>query len=145
GRDLGDVAHLARQVVRELVDVVGQVLPDAADALDLGLAAEAPFGADLLRDARDLVREGPRLVDHRVDGLLDLEDLALDVDVDLLPYTALFRSGRDLGDVAHLARQVVRELVDVVGQVLPDAADALDLGLAAEPPVGADLAGDARY
>ena len=30
------------------------------------------------------------------------------------------------------------------GQVAPDAGDALDLGLAAEPALGADLAGDAR-
>ena len=37
------------------------------DALDLRLAAEAALGADLARDARDLVRERSELVDHRVD------------------------------------------------------------------------------
>ena len=35
--------------------------------------------------------------------------------------------------------------VDAVGQVLPDARHALDLGLAAELPLGADLAGDAGH
>ena len=50
---------------------------DAADALDLGLAAELAFGADLLRDARDLGGERAELIDHRVDGVLELEDLAL--------------------------------------------------------------------
>ena len=49
------------------VDVLGQVAPRAADALDLGLAAEHALGADLARDARDLVGEGRELVDHRVD------------------------------------------------------------------------------
>ncbi len=57
---------------------------DAGDALHLGLAAQAALGADLARDARDLVREGRELVDHGVDRVLELEDLALDVDGDLL-------------------------------------------------------------
>ena len=48
GRDLGDVAHLVGQVAREDVDVVGQVLPGARDALDVGLPAQLAFGADLL-------------------------------------------------------------------------------------------------
>ena len=38
-----------------------------ADVLDLGLAAELAVGADLARDARDLVGEGRQPVDHRVD------------------------------------------------------------------------------
>ena len=59
-------------------------LPRARDALDLGLAAELALGADLARHARDLVGERAQLVDHRVDGVLELEDLALDVDGDLL-------------------------------------------------------------
>ena len=76
GRHLGDVAHLRRQVRRHQVDVVGEVLPDAGDALDLGLAAELAFGADLARDARDLVGERGELVDHRVDGRADAAELA---------------------------------------------------------------------
>ena len=75
-----------------------------ADALDLGLAAEPALGADFARDARDLVREGRELVDHGVDRVLELEDLALDVDGDLLREVAVRDRGRDLGDVAHLAR-----------------------------------------
>ena len=52
--DLGDVAHLGGEVRGEAVDVVGQVLPRAGHALDVGLAAELAFGADFLRDARHL-------------------------------------------------------------------------------------------
>jgi hypothetical protein len=84
GRHLGDVAYLVREVVGKCVDVVRQVLPRAADALHLRLAAELALGADLAGDARDLVREGRELVDHRVDRVLQLQDLALDVDGDLL-------------------------------------------------------------
>ena len=54
----GDVADLVREVARQTVDVVGQVLPYARDVADLGLAAELAFGADLLGDAGDFSGEG---------------------------------------------------------------------------------------
>ena len=104
GRDVRDRAQLGRQRLGELVDVVGQPLPDARDALDLSLAAELALGADLLRDAGDLGREGGELVDHRVDRPGELADLALRLDGDLLREVALRDRGRDVGDVAHLAR-----------------------------------------
>ena len=144
-RDLGDVAHLARQVAGHEVDVVGQVLPGAGDARDLGLAAELALGADLARHARHLRGEGAQLVDHRVDRVLELEDLALDVDGDLLREVAVGDRRGDVGDVAHLARQVRRHEVDVVGQVLPGAGDAGHARLAAELALGADLARHARH
>ena len=52
--DLGDAAHLGREVGGHEVHVVGEVLPGAGDALHLGLAAQLAFGADLARDAGDL-------------------------------------------------------------------------------------------
>ncbi len=90
------------------VDVVGQVLPGAGDALDLRLAAELAFGAHFARHARHFGREGVELVHHGVDGVLQLEDLALHVDGDLLRQVALGDRGGHLGDVAHLAGQVAR-------------------------------------
>ena len=64
------------------------------------------------------------LIDHRVDGVLELEDLALDVDGDLARQIAVGDGGGDVGDVAHLAGQVRGHRVDVVGEVLPGAGDA---------------------
>jgi len=144
GRDLGDVAHLGGQVRRHEIHVVGETLPRAGDSRDLGLAAELAFGADLARDARDLARKAVQLVDHRVQGVLELEDLARDVDRDLLRQVAVGDGGRDLRDVAHLGGQVRRHEIDAVGQVLPGARDAQDLGLSAELAFGADLARHAR-
>src|SRR5581483_1177451 len=141
GGDLGDVADLAGQVGGQLVDVVGQVLPRAEHARHLGLAAQAAFRADLAGHPGDLVGEAPELVDHRVDGVLQLGHLAPGVDGDLLRQVALGHGGGDLGDVADLARQVAGQLVDVVGQGLPRARHARHVGLAAELAVGADLAG----
>src|SRR6185312_7592624 len=145
GRDLGDVADLAGQVRRHRVDVVGQVLPDAGHALDLGLATQLAVAADLARDARDLAGERVQLIDHRVDGVLQLEDLPLDVDGDLPRQVAGGDGGRHVGDVAHLTGQVGGHRVDVVGQILPGAGHARDDGLAAQLPLGADLARDARH
>src|SRR5581483_1159809 len=141
--DLGDRADLPGEVPGQLVDVLGEPLPGAGDALDLGLAAEAPFAADLAGDAGDLRGERGELVDHGVDGGLELQDLAAGVDVDLLGEVAVRHRGGDQGDVADLVGQVVRHRVDVVGQVLPGARHVGHPGLAAEHALGADLAGDA--
>src|SRR5205823_2214159 len=145
GGDLGDVADLAGQVAGHEVDVVGELLPDTAHALHFGLAAQPSLGTDLARHARHLVAEGVELVDHRVDRVLELEDLAADVDRALLDALPILNRGRDLGDVADLAGEVAGHLVNVFGEVLPDAANAPDLGLAAELALGTHLAGDARH
>ena len=86
------------------VDRVGEVLPRAGDARHFGLTAELPFGADLARHARDFRGERAELIDHRVDRVLQLEDLAERFGGDLLREVAVRDRGRDLGDVAHLRR-----------------------------------------
>ena len=85
-----------------------------------------------------------QLIDRRVDGVLELEDLAARLDGDLLREVAVGDRGRDEGDVAHLGGEVAGEQVDVVDEVLPGAREALDVGLGAELALGADLADDAR-
>ena len=142
GRDLRDVAHLGGQVAGHVVDVVRQVLPNTRDAGHLGLAAELTFRTDLARHPGDFPGEGVQLIDHDVDGFLELEDFALDFDGDLLGEVAFLHGGGDLGDIPHLRRQVARHEVHAVGKVLPDAADAAHLRLAAELALRANLAGD---
>ena len=126
------------------VDRVGEVLPRTGHALHFGLAAELSFRADLARHARDFRGERAELIDHRVDGVLQLEDLAAHVDGDLLRQVAVRDGGRDLGDVAHLAGEVAGHGVDRVGEVLPRAGHALDFRLTAELPFRTDFARDAR-
>src|SRR5205823_3473908 len=113
GGHLGDVADLRGQVGAHRVDGVGQVLPGAGDAGHHRADAEAALGADLARDAGDLRREAAQLLDHRVDGLLELQDLAADVDRDLARQIAVGDRDGDLGDVADLVGQVRRHRVDV--------------------------------
>ena len=139
GGDLGDVAHLVGQVAGQDVDVVGEVLPGAARRpCTSAWPPSLPSVPTSLRDAGDLGGERAQLIDHRVDGVLELEDLALGVDGDLLRQVAVGDRGGDLGDVAHLRGQVVGQQVDVVGQVLPGAGDAGHLGLPAELALDAD-------
>ena len=86
-----------------------------------------------------------QLVHHRVDGFLQLQDLALHVDRDLARQVAARDGRRHFGDVAHLAREVRGHRVDVVGEVLPRAADARHVRLTAELAFGADFARHARH
>ena len=146
GGDVGDGAHLVGEVGGQLVHVVGEVLPDAADLVRLRLTAELAFDADLARDSRHFAGERVELIDHRVHGVLQLEELALHVDRDLLAEVAVGDRGGDLGDVSHLSGQVAGHQVDVVGEVLPDAADFdRDRGGLTELALGADLARDACH
>src|SRR6185369_9423290 len=143
--DVGDVAHLVGQVAGHEVDVLGEALPGPTYALDVGLAAEAALRPHLAGHAGDLGGEGVELVDHGVDRVLELEDLAPDIDRDLLGQVALGHRRGHLGDVADLGGQVAGHRVDRVGQVLPRAGDAGHLGLAAELALGAHLARHAGH
>ena len=140
-----DIADLVGEVAAHGVDRVGQILPGAGDAGHDGLAAELAVGADLARDAGDFRGERTQLIDHRIDGFLELQNLAAHVDRDLLRQVAVRHRDRHLGDVANLRGEVRRHRVHALGQLLPHAGDAADLGLAAELAFGADLARDAGH
>src|SRR5207248_1126334 len=106
GGHLGDVANLAGEVAGHEVDVVGEVLPRAGHAFDLGLPAELAFGADLAGHAGDLGRERRQLVDHGVHGGGEGEELAGGAAGGVRGQVAVGDGGGHLGDVADLARQV---------------------------------------
>src|SRR5439155_1352790 len=126
------------------VHVVREIFPGAADAGHFRLAAEDAFGADFACDARHFGRKAVELVDHRIDGVLEFEDFAFDVDGDLAGQVAFGHGGGHLGDVTDLGRKVRGHGVDGVGQIFPRAADAGHYGLAAELAFGTDFARDAR-
>ncbi len=76
------------------------------------LSAELAFRADLARHARDFRREAVQLVHHRVDGVFQLQNLALDVDRDLARQVAAGDRRRHFRDVAHLRGEVRAHRVD---------------------------------
>src|SRR5439155_3366920 len=124
---------------------IGQVFPRAGDAFDLGLAAQLALGADFAGHAGHFRSEGVELVHHGVDGVLELEDFAFDIDGDLLGEIAVGHGRGDFGDIADLGGEVAGHEVHAVGQVFPGAADAPDMGLAAQPSLRADFAGHAGH
>src|SRR5204863_195647 len=143
GGHFGDVTYLAGEVRRHRVHVIRQVFPGTGHAAHFGLAAEFSFGTDFAGHAGDFRSERGELVHHGVDRVLQLENFSFDVDRDLLREISAGDSGGDLGDVTDLIGEVGGHEVDVVGQVFPCTADALDLRLAAQLSFGTDLAGDA--
>ena len=99
----------AVRLLRHRVDAVGEVLPRAGDAEHVRLAAEPAFGADLARDARHLAGERVELVDHRVDGVLELRISPLTSTVILRRQVAACAIAvATFGDVAHLRRSGCR-------------------------------------
>src|SRR5205807_2400988 len=145
GRHFGDIADLTGQIARHRVDLVGEILPHAADVLHHRLAAQLAFGTDLALPSTQLFRSAVELIDHRIDGLLQLQDLALHIRRDLARQVAARDGGGDFRDVTDLAGQIARHGVDVVGEILPGTGDARHHGLAAELALGAHLARHARH
>ena len=73
-----------------------------------------------------------QVADHLVDVVLQSGDFALRIDLNRTRQIAFRHRRRDVGDRAHLRRQIRGELIDVVGQVAPRAGRAGHVGLAAE-------------
>src|SRR6202030_582760 len=136
----GDVSHLAGQVAGHRVHRVRQVFPSSGHTGDVRLTSEPTFATDFTRHARNFGGERTQLLDHGVQLFFELEDFSSDVHRDLAREVAACDGRRDFGDVSHLASQVAGHEVHVVRQVLPRAAHAGYLGLAAQFPFGADLA-----
>src|SRR5262245_24205082 len=145
GGHLGDVSHLVGDVAAHGVYRVGEGLPGSGNDGHDGLATELAVGTDLARHARHFRGERAQLVHHRVDGFLELKDLAAHVHGDLLRQVAVGHRDGHLGEIADLRRQVGGHRVDALGEVLPHARHLAHLGLAAELALGADLARDARH
>ena len=144
-RHFGDVTDLRRQVAGHGVHAIRQILPDAAHALHLRLTAQFAFGTDLARHAGHFRCEGVELIDHGVDGVLQLQNFAARIHGDLGGQVALGHGGRDAGDVANLVGQVRRHGVDRIRQILPRAGHALQFRLATQTPFGSDFARHASH
>src|SRR5207237_10080235 len=114
----------------------------AGDAADLGLAAEFALRADLAGHTRDFGCERAKLIDHRINGVLELQDFTFDIDGDLFREVTVGDRGGHFGNIADLRGQITGHEIDIVGKVLPGAGNAFDFGLAAQLALGADFARD---
>ena len=106
--DFRDGADLRGEGGGKPVDVVGQVAPGSGRAGDARLAAQLPFDTYFARHGGDLVGEGRQRVDHGVDRVGQLRDLAFGLQHQLLLQVAVGDRGHDPGDAADLVGQVRR-------------------------------------
>ncbi len=75
-------SYLQRQVGSHGVDRVGEILPSTTDTQHGSTTTKLAFGSDFLGDARYLEREGSQRFHHVVDGQLEVQELAANLDVD---------------------------------------------------------------
>jgi hypothetical protein len=73
-----NVANLRGEIARHRVDAFGEVLPNPRHLWNLRLAAELSLRADLARHARHLRGENAELLQHGVDDIRRLQELALE-------------------------------------------------------------------
>ena len=143
-RHFSDVANLRGEIARHRVDGICQVFPRAGDSADLRLSAEFSLGADFSCNASDFRGKGVELVDHRIDRVLQLEDFAANVDRDFFRQVSHRHRRRDVGNVAHLRREIAGHGVHRIGQVFPRAGDAGHFRLSAQTSFRSDFASHAR-
>jgi len=105
------------------IHVVSEILPGAARRRRPAPDRRAAFRANFARHARHFGGEAVELIDHRVDGVLQLEDFALPSTVICAGSSRLRATAVvDVGDVANLRSQIGAHGVDGVGEVLPRSA-----------------------
>ena len=143
--DLGDIADLAGQVARHGVDRIREVLPDAADAFDLRLAAELAFGSHFSRHARHFAGERIELIDHGVDRVLQLQNFAAGIHRDLRREIALRHGCGDAGDIADLVGEIAGHGIHALREVAPRSRDAFHFRLTAEFAFGPYFASHASH
>ena len=143
--DVGDRADLGSQVGGELVDVVRQVAPDSGRAGHQRLAAQFAFDADLAGHVAHLIRKHRQGVDHAVDGVRELGNLALSLQYQLAFQVAVSYVSHHLGDAADLGGEVGGHEIHVVSQILPRAGHSAHLGLAAQLALSAHFTRDASH
>src|SRR5262249_44910254 len=114
------------------IHTVGQILPGSGDPAHVGLSAKFSFGADLTSHAGHFRRERTELVHHGVDGVLQLQNFAFNVDSDLFREIAARDCGGHVRDVADLTGQIARHKVDRIRQVLPRSRNTYNPGLTAK-------------
>src|SRR5262249_18357596 len=141
----GDVADLTGQISGHEIHVVGEIAPRAGEVPDIGLPAEPPFRSHLAGHTGHFGGEQAELINHRVDGVFEPQNLSPHVHGDLLRQVPVRDGLGHVGNIADLAGEIAGHEVHAVGQVLPGARDPLDFRLAPELPLRADFARHASY
>src|ERR1700722_5708430 len=113
--------------------------------MHVGLTAELAFSADLARHARNFRCKRAELIDHGVDGVLQLQDFSAYFNSNFARQVAGGHRGGNLGDVSDLVGQVAGHGIDAVRKILPGSSNALHHSLSAELAFGTNFASHTSY
>ena len=80
------------------------------------------------------------MIHHRIDRVFQFENLAFNIDRDLLCEIACGNGSGHGGDVAHLCREVGGHEIDIVSKILPYACQTAHIGLSAQLAFRTDFA-----
>src|ERR1700730_2557331 len=143
-RNFRNISHLRRQVPRHRVHGIRQILPNAADALHIRLTTQLAFRSDFPRYARNFRSKRRKLVHHRVNRVLQLQNFPARIHRNLSGQVALGHRGRHARDVAHLVGQVAGHVIHRIRQVLPSSRNVQHLGLSTQLAFRSDFLRHAR-
>src|SRR5262249_23483778 len=113
-----DVADLAGEVRGHRIHVVGEIFPGSGAVRRHPLTARLAVGTDFAGNTGDFGSECVELVDHRIDRVLQFQNLALHVDRDFSRKIAAGDGGRHFRDVPNLVGEVLSHGIYVVGEIL---------------------------
>src|SRR6185312_8039120 len=111
----------------------------------LCLTTKLSVRTDLASNASHFSGERVELIDHGVDGVLQLKNFSFYVHGDLAGQIATSNSRRDFSNVSHLTREVAGHSIDRVSEILPGTSNARHIGLTTQSSFGSDFASDARH
>src|SRR6202451_4203413 len=129
--NFGNVTHLARKVSGHRIDGIRKIFPRTSHTGHVRLSAQAAFRTDFTRHARYFSRETVKLIHHRVQRFLQLQNLAANVNCDFARKIPGGDGGCHFGNISHLTGEVAGHEVDVIRKIFPRAANTRHLRLSA--------------
>ena len=134
--------HLCGQVQGHHVDVLGEIFPLALNIFNLGLATECAVRSDFSCNLRHFERECRKTIHHGVDGVFQIQNLALCFDADSFAQITPRDCSRNRCYFPDLCCEIHGHAVDILRKVLPSPFHVVHSSLTAQASLGSDLLGD---
>src|SRR5262249_36828187 len=109
-----NVSDLSSKVRGHEIDVIGKVFPHPSDPGNLCLTTEVSFGTDFTSYTSHFRSKRPQLIDHRIDGVLELSNFPFDINGNLSREVSIGYRSSYCSNVSDLSRQITSHRVDGV-------------------------------
>src|SRR5207237_9344913 len=132
-------------IASDRIHVVGEILPRTTDTRHFCLPAQLTLSSYFARNTGYFRRKRAELINHRVDRILELENLSTRVSRDFPRQISARNRCGNVSDVSHLTSEIARHEIHVVGEIFPRSTDVRHLSLPTELSLRSYLARDTRY